>query len=165
MNALSKLRSSYAHHLYKMDCTVGKFTHRKHVHMHTQLQLRIDVELAEDLMKNFVWIPPLAAKIDEDDYLAGPGTVTDEELVEAFENLDCLNHMEEISGALDPRMEIDGNEVLEGQVYSWDELEIVDKGIIPSGFVEEISVHDKAAGVGQWDIMALLSSKGVSTSR
>ncbi|KAI6154182.1 hypothetical protein BKA82DRAFT_4447900 [Pisolithus tinctorius] len=156
-HSLSKLRLSYAHHLYKMD--------RTHTHMHMQLQLGIDVELAEDLMKNFMWIPPLAAKIDEDEYLAGPEMVTDEELVEAFENLNHLNHMEEISGALDLRIEIDGNKVLEGQLYSWDELEIVDKGIIPSSFVEEISVHDKAAGVGQWDIMALWSSEGVSTSR
>jgi len=52
---------------------------------------------------------------------------------------------------------------LEDEVYRWDELETVNKGIILKGFVEDISVLDKAAG-GHWDVNALLSSEGVSTS-
>ncbi|KAG6373650.1 hypothetical protein JVT61DRAFT_6315 [Boletus reticuloceps] len=62
---------------------------------------------------------------------------------------------------VDLELELDGNEVLEGQVYSWKELEVVDKGSLPMEFAEDISVLDKA-GDGNWDIQALLSSEGVA---
>ena len=95
--ALSKLRSCYAHHLYKMDHATGKSTHRKHGHMHTQPQPGINVDLANDFAKNFTWIPPLVANFREDaDKLAGPEAVTEEELVAAFENLDRQKHTEDL---------------------------------------------------------------------
>ena len=87
--ALSKLRSSYAHHLYKMDRAAGKSTHCKHAHMHTRPDAGIDTELADELAKTFTWVPPLAAetRTDSEDYLAGPEAITDEELVEAFDSI------------------------------------------------------------------------------
>ena len=167
--ALSKLRSSYAHHLYKMDRTAGKPTHRRHAHMHTRPQLGINPEVAADLTKNFTWVPPLAAQSesDSDDCLAGPEAVTDKELSSAFDALEREKQDLETalpvssSGILvDPELELNGNEVLEGQVYSWDELDTINNGTQPTGFVEDICVLDKS-GNGRWDIQALLSSEGV----
>ena len=167
--ALSKLRSSSAHHLYKMDHTAGKPTHRRHAHMHTQPQLGINLEVAADLTKNFTWVPPLAAQSesDSDDCLAGPEAVTDEELSSAF---DALEHKKQdletalpvsSSGILvDPELELDGNEVIEDQVYSWDELDTINNGMQPIGFVEDICMLDKS-GNGRWNIQALLLSEGV----
>ncbi|KAN0081360.1 hypothetical protein V8E55_008984 [Tylopilus felleus] len=172
--ALSRLCSSYVHHLYKMDRAAGRSTHRKHAHMHTQPQPGIDVELAGDLARNFTWVPLLAADSGGDaDELAGPEAITDEELVSAFENLDRQTHAEEnvtqpggsARSILDPQIALDGQEVLEGELYSWDELEIVNRGIVPKGFVDDISALDKATNSGrQWDVNTLLSSEGVSLS-
>ena len=65
---------------------------------------------------------------------------------------------------LDPDLELDGSEVLEGKVYDWNELEVVDKGSTLMGFMEDISVLDKAAGATTlWDVKSLLSSEGVSS--
>ncbi|KAN0101259.1 hypothetical protein V8E55_001243 [Tylopilus felleus] len=159
----------YAHHLYKMDCTTGKPTHRRHTHMHTRPQLGINLEVAADLTKNFTWVPPLAAQSesDSDDCLAGPEAVTDKELSSAFDALEREKQDLETalpvssSGILvDPELELNGNEVLEGQVYSWDELDTINNGTQPTGFVEDICVLDKS-GNGRWDIQALLSSEGV----
>ncbi|KAN0080283.1 hypothetical protein V8E55_009849 [Tylopilus felleus] len=153
--ALSKLHSSYVHHL--------------HTHMHTQPQLGINPEVAADLTKNFTGVPPLAAQSesDSDDCLAGPEAVTDEELSSAFDALKRKKRDLETalpvssSGILvDPELELDGNEVLEGQVYSWDELDTINNGTQPTGFVEDICVLDKS-GNGRWDIQALLLSEGV----
>lgn len=53
----------------------------------------------------------------------------------------------------------------EGQVYDFEELDAIDKGRKPTGFIEDISVIDKVAGAdaGAWDVEALLSSEGVSS--
>ncbi|KIJ05662.1 hypothetical protein PAXINDRAFT_164749 [Paxillus involutus ATCC 200175] len=164
--ALSKLRSSYAHHLYKLDRTAGKSTHRKHAHMHTRPHLGIDTDLVDELVKTFTWVPPLAAESDEsEESLSGPEAITDEELAEAFDAIDrekAEAHQAEVMTAVDPDLELDGNEVLEGKMYDWKELEVVNKGTMPTGFVEDISVLDKAAG-GQWNVKDLLSSEGVTS--
>ncbi|KAF8137035.1 hypothetical protein EV363DRAFT_1394615 [Boletus edulis] len=156
---LSKLHSSYAHHLYKIDRAVGKSMHRKHAHMHMQTKPGIDASLAEALTKNFTWVPPLTTQSEpEDDYL----------LSSVFDALDCekqdmsvLATNSYLGAQVDMELELDGNEVLKGQVYSWKELEVVDKGSLPMGFGKDILVLDKA-GDGNWDIQALLSSEGVA---
>ncbi|KAF8834167.1 hypothetical protein BDN67DRAFT_872713, partial [Paxillus ammoniavirescens] len=87
--ALSKLCSSYAHHLYKLDHAMGKSTHCKHSHMHTHPHLGIDTDLVNELVKTFTWVPPLGAESDEsEESLSGPEAITDEELVEAFDAID-----------------------------------------------------------------------------
>ncbi|KAF8444463.1 hypothetical protein L210DRAFT_3502066 [Boletus edulis BED1] len=152
-----------------LNHAAGKSVHRKHAHMHTQTKPGIDASLAEDLTKNFTWVPPLTTQSEpEDDYLAGPEAVTDEELSSAF---DALDHEKQDTSVLatnsylgtqvDPELELDGNKVLEGQVYTWKELEVVDKGSLLMGFAEDILVLNKA-GDGNWDIQALLSSEGVA---
>ncbi|KAF9227644.1 hypothetical protein BS17DRAFT_793315 [Gyrodon lividus] len=81
--ALSKLRSSYAHHLYKLDRTAGKSAHRKHAHMHTHPHLGIDTDLVDELVNTFTWVPPLAVESDEsEESLSGPEAITDEELAD-----------------------------------------------------------------------------------
>lgn len=163
--ALSKLRASYAHNLYKMDRAAGKSTHRKHAHMHTQPDKGINSDLAAELARNFTWVPPLAVDAESDEstfgYLSGPESITDEELMEAFDKLD----QEKAEGVQPGDIELDGHEVLEGQIYDFEELDAIDKGKKPTGFVEDISVIDKAAGAdaGAWDVEALLSSEGVSS--
>ncbi|KIK81074.1 hypothetical protein PAXRUDRAFT_15439 [Paxillus rubicundulus Ve08.2h10] len=162
----------YTHHLYKMDRAAGKSTHRKHAHMHTRPNIGIDTDLADELARTFTWVPPLVSKSDESedsDVLAGPEAITDEELAEAF---DVIDHEKvdsgmlsagEVRSMLDPDIELDGSEVLEGRVYDRNELEVVNRGTILTGFVEDISVLDKAVG-GQWDVKTLLSSEGVTSS-
>ncbi|KAI5982193.1 ribonuclease H-like domain-containing protein [Pisolithus albus] len=163
--ALSKLHASYAHNLYKMDRAAGKSTHRKHAHMHTQPDKGINSDLAAELARNFTWVPPLAVDAESDEstfgHLSGPESITDEELMEAFDKLD----REKAEGVQPGDIELDGNEVLEGQIYDFEELDAIDKGRKPTGFIEDISVIDKAAGAdaGAWDVEALLSSEGVSS--
>ncbi|KAF9232293.1 hypothetical protein BU15DRAFT_81381 [Melanogaster broomeanus] len=118
---------------------------------------------AEELAKTFTWTPPLAAESDED-YLAGPESITDEELAEAFEQVDYENNSPSGTQVIDPDLNLlDENEVLEGRVYSWAELELVDKGTKPTGFEEDITIIDKSAALGSttWNIQDLLSSEGV----
>ncbi|KAF9230422.1 hypothetical protein BU15DRAFT_83642 [Melanogaster broomeanus] len=149
-----------------MDRRAGKSTHRKHAHMHTQPNIGIDTELADELGKTFTWVPPLVSESDDtEDCLAGPEAVTDEELAEAFDAVDRekAGMAGEVSSVLDPDIELDGSEVLEGRVYDWNELEVVNKGITLTGFVEDISVLDTAVG-GEWDVKAVLRSEGVTSS-
>ncbi|KAI6002444.1 hypothetical protein F5J12DRAFT_709951, partial [Pisolithus orientalis] len=121
----------YSYHLWKMDCTAGKSTHQKHAPMHTQPTPGINTELAADLKWTFSWVPPLAANAhDLDDYLAGPESITDEELVEAFAELKC----EKAEACMSDVNQLDDgslSRVLDGGLYAWDELDHVDKGLPP----------------------------------
>ena len=77
-------------------------------------------------------------------------------IVEAFGAIEHekADIQRESSLILDLEIELDGNEVLEGKVYDWSELEAVDKGTKPMGFIEEISILDNTLD-GQWNINAL----------
>ena len=77
-------------------------------------------------------------------------------IVEAFGAIEREKaDMQRESGLiLDLEIELDGNEVLEGKVYDWSELEAVDKGTKPTGFIEEISILDNTLD-GQWNINTL----------
>ncbi|KIO06269.1 hypothetical protein M404DRAFT_138850 [Pisolithus tinctorius Marx 270] len=159
---LSKACVHYSYHLWKMDHAAGKSMHWKHAHMHTQPTPGIDTELAADLERTFSWVPPLAANThDPDDYLAGPESITDEELVEAFVELEhekaeaCMSDVDQLDdGAL--------SRVLDGGLYAWDELDHVDKGLAPRGFREEVTALKKASeGSTTWDIGSLTSSEGL----
>ncbi|KAG2055818.1 hypothetical protein BDR06DRAFT_981777 [Suillus hirtellus] len=58
---------------------------------------------------------------------------------------------------------IDGNEVLEGQVYDFAALEQVDQGLAPKSVDDEIMVVEHTShNDGQWDTDVLMSSNGVS---
>jgi hypothetical protein len=57
---LGKLRNNYSYHLHTRAWEAGKSTRQKHAHMHTQMEVGIDTELAVDIEKNFTWTPPLS---------------------------------------------------------------------------------------------------------
>ncbi|KAH7925705.1 hypothetical protein BV22DRAFT_1010684, partial [Leucogyrophana mollusca] len=155
--SLSKLRANYAYHLYQIDRAAGKPVHRKHAHMHTRPEPGIDTSVAAELEATFAWVPPLAPESDAtNDYLAGPESITEEELMEAFDELD-----REKVNASATVTEVDGHEVLEGKVYDWKELEHVDEGTVPAGFNENIGVLDRTSGGGTWDVKALMSVEGI----
>lgn len=57
--------------------------------MHTQLEPGIDISVATNLKATFSWVPPFAAEShDSDDYLGGPESIAEEELDQAFDELD-----------------------------------------------------------------------------
>ena len=162
---LSKAHAHYSYHLWKMNRIGGKPTHRKHAHMHTQPTPGIDTELAADLERTFSWVPPLATDSrDPDDYLAGPESITDEELVAAFDELE--REKVEAGSAVDPIAQSDDSSfpwVLDGNLYAWDELDRVDKGLVPRGFREEVTALETASSEGttSWDVSSLMLSEGL----
>ena len=91
--------------------------------MHTQPTPGIDTELPADLERSFSWVPPLATDSCEDDYLAGPESITDEELAAAFDEL--KREKAEAGSAVGPIAQLDDSSfprVLDGNLYGWDEL-------------------------------------------
>ncbi|KAH7905944.1 hypothetical protein BJ138DRAFT_1225824 [Hygrophoropsis aurantiaca] len=163
--SLSKLRSNYSYHLYQMDRAAGKSTHRKHGHMHTQLEPGIDISVATDLEATFSWVPPLAAEsLDSDDYLAGPESIAEEELDQAFDELDREKAEAAAAGVSDKVID-NTHGVLAGKIYDWVELERVDKGTKPVGFNEEINVLSMSSegAADAWDVGALMTAEGVTS--
>ncbi|KIK36287.1 hypothetical protein CY34DRAFT_109580 [Suillus luteus UH-Slu-Lm8-n1] len=98
----------------------GKPAHCRHMHMHTHEEVGINVDVAQDLEVNFAWAPPLAAEPqDADDLLAGPETISADEITEVFNALEVQENLEEV-------VSIDDTEVLEGKAFDFVELEMVD---------------------------------------
>ena len=119
----------------------------------------INVKLTNDLTKNFTWSPPFATTAvpstgdTNNESLAGPKSITVDELEKAFTEL-------EPPSIVDPSL--DGGEVLEGHVYDLEELRKVDKCVAPSGFSDKLLDLSTGEGSGGWSIEALLTLKGVS---
>jgi len=91
--------------------------------MDTNAQPGINIDVAADLEANFAWAPPLAPQTQNiDDDLAGPESISLNEIDAAFALLECEKDVFE-------REPIDGNEVLEGQVYDFATLEQVEQGL------------------------------------
>ena len=87
---------------------------------------------------------------------AGPESISLDEIDAAF----ALLEREKEAMEQEP---VDGNEVLEGQVYDFAELEHIDRGLPPKSVDDEIMVVDHTShDNGQWDVDALMSSNGVS---
>ena len=78
----------------------------------------------KDLQDNFTWVPPLSVLLDLDGDLAGPETVSLDEIDAEFAALEEQKKAEQLG---DP----DGQEVLGGLVYNFEELRRVDEGIVP----------------------------------
>ncbi|KAG2155367.1 uncharacterized protein EDB93DRAFT_1130321 [Suillus bovinus] len=156
--SLSKLRASYTNFLHKVDHKAGKPAHRKHAHMHTRPEHGLDTALADKLQRSFAWVPPLAgaSRNSDNEFLAGPESITDEELLEEFDRFE--NEMLESRGLQEGTGEVP--DILGGDIIDWDELEKVNKGITPAGFVEEIDVvgHGSQGTEAGWNINALLTS-------
>lgn len=154
---MGKLRANYAFHLYSQAQAAGKSTRRQHSHMHTRKDRGINVDLATDIAANFTWTPPLATQ-QHDDSLEGPEGITDEDIEEAFAELDQRSAD---ASPLDPVIE--GHENDAAKAYDFDELERVNRGFVPTAFEVEVEVVVPTSGNTNWDIQALLLSEGVSS--
>jgi len=84
--------------------------------------------LADELQRSFAWVPPLAGDFrnSDDEFLAGPESIMDEELLEEFSRLE--NEMLESRRGL---QEGEVPDIFKGGIIDWNELEKVDKGITP----------------------------------
>jgi hypothetical protein len=97
--------------------------------MHTRADKGIHVDLANELETTFVWVPPLATEVEHpDDYLAGPESIDLDEIDAAFDEL------EKEKAASHGVVDADGKEVLEGDIYSFAELDRIDEGLAPRAF-------------------------------
>jgi hypothetical protein len=79
-------------------------------------------------------VPPLAGAShnSDDKFLAGPESITDEDLFKKFNRFD--NKMLELRGSQEGTGKVP--DIFKGDIIDWNELEKVDKGITPTGFVE-----------------------------
>ncbi|OAX32647.1 hypothetical protein K503DRAFT_860205 [Rhizopogon vinicolor AM-OR11-026] len=120
------------------------------------------------LFRSFAWVPPLTSDSraeSNDEILAGPESITDEDLLKEFDRFE--NEMRE------PRALQEGGDlftdkvpdIFGGDIIDWNELEKVDKGIAPAGFIEEIDVvsHGSQGMVAGWNINTLLTSEGITS--
>ncbi|KAF9231857.1 hypothetical protein BU15DRAFT_90811 [Melanogaster broomeanus] len=151
---LGKICANLRHHVHSKDTAMGKETRRWHAHMHTRKEPGINMEVVEDLNENFTWLPPLSALSDDD--LAGPETISVDDVDAEFAALE----QQKVGELLDTG--VDGMEVLEGNVYDFDELARVDEGIVPRGVDDEIVEVDYEGDDGGWDINALMSTRGLA---
>ncbi|KAG2361970.1 hypothetical protein BDR07DRAFT_1285801, partial [Suillus spraguei] len=78
--------SNYTNFLHKVDDKASKPTCCKHAHVHTQPEDGLDITLANELQRSFAWVLPLtgdSCSLDNE-FPAGPESLTDEELLEEF---------------------------------------------------------------------------------
>ncbi|KAG2348668.1 hypothetical protein BDR05DRAFT_995076 [Suillus weaverae] len=130
--------------------------------MHTRPEHGLDTGLADGLQRSFAWVPPLAgaSRSSDDEFLTGPESITDEELLEEFDRFE--NEMLESRGLQEGTGEVP--DIFKGDIIDWNELEKVNRGITPTGFVEEIDMvaHGSQGMEPGWNINALLMSEGVA---
>ncbi|KAG2364325.1 hypothetical protein BDR07DRAFT_1562960 [Suillus spraguei] len=110
--------------------------------MHTQPEDGLDIALANELQRSFAWVPSLTSDScsSDNEFLAGPESMTDEELLEEFSRFEN-EALESHRGLQEGADEVP--DIFEGGIIDWNELEKVDKRITV------------------WNIDALLSSEGV----
>jgi hypothetical protein len=72
--------------LHKAYDEAGKPARRKHAHAHTQPEDGLDIALANEIERPFAWVHPLTGDScsSDNEFLAGPESMTDEELLEEF---------------------------------------------------------------------------------
>ncbi|KAG2126392.1 hypothetical protein BD769DRAFT_1628434 [Suillus cothurnatus] len=133
-----------------------------HTHMHAQPEHGLDTAWADELQRSFAWVPPLAgaSRNSDNKFLAGTESITDEELLKEFDRFE--NKMLESQGSQEGTGEVP--DIFKGDIIDWNELEKVDKGITPTGFVEEIDMVARGSQGMEpgWNINVLLTSEGVA---
>ncbi|RPD67877.1 hypothetical protein L226DRAFT_548734 [Lentinus tigrinus ALCF2SS1-7] len=110
----------------------------KHAHMHTRDAGGINVGLAEDLERNFAWVPPLV--VEGEPAAVAPVESPEDEFVKEQRAVEAAR-------ALDPEDKLenseDGVEVLEGKLYDFEELQRVDKGLAPPTLTDDVEIIGK----------------------
>jgi len=126
--------------------------------MHTHTENGIDITLTNELGTTFAWVPPLVTEARHpDDYFTGQESISLEEIDEAF------NELEKEKQASQPH-DVDGAEVLEGQVYAFQELDcIIDEGCAPHAVEDVTMLWGGSSSAGSWDVDAIMTLKGVSS--
>ncbi|KAG2128730.1 hypothetical protein DEU56DRAFT_915400 [Suillus clintonianus] len=105
--------------------------------MHTQPEHGLDTGLADELQRSFAWVPLTTQTTN-------------------FSQMLELRGLQEGTGKVP--------DIFKGDIIDWNELEKVDKGITPTGFVEEIDVVARGSQGMEpgWNINTLLTSEGVA---
>jgi hypothetical protein len=62
---------------------------------------------------------------------------------------------------VEPGPNVDGDEVLEGRVYDFHELECIERSLVPLGFDSEVLVIGEDMDGGSWDVKAFMSLNGI----
>ena len=136
---LGKVRANLSRHLQQKLTNDGVPTRRRHGHMHTRPESGIDTDLATDLETDFAWVPPLTISDDAaEPGLEGPEDMSLDELDKAYRKFE--EELRQWARSQDSDMDMDGREVLEGEAYSFEELENVDNEVVPVAVVDQIQV-------------------------
>ena len=152
---LGKIHANLNYHIHTTKAANGKKTRCRHAHMHTRDQPGINVDVTKDLKERFTWVPPLLAHSDED--LAGPKAISLDEVDALLSAFKQVVEGEEV-------VSVGGRGVVEGGVYSFEELDQVDKGIAPRQVDEVVEVvdHNRWDDEG-WDVTMLMLSNGLDS--
>jgi hypothetical protein len=154
---LRKLRANYSYHLYQRDRMAGKSTHRHHNHMHSHSTRGINVELAEEIESTFSYIPPLSVSSKtSDNFFDDPEDFDLDELDKEFDEFE--KQLKE-----HPLPDVDGAEVLNGEVYDFDELDQVNQGVVPVREDVKVMTVDGTGTQATWDVERLMSITGIAT--
>ncbi|KAH7915929.1 hypothetical protein BJ138DRAFT_826907 [Hygrophoropsis aurantiaca] len=151
----------------QMDRAAGKSAHRKHGHMHTQLEPGIDISVAINLKATFAWVPPLAAEShDSDDYLGGPESIAEEELDQAFDKLDRKKAETAAAAGVSDKVinNTHGVQLQAKSTIGWNLNECRQRNK-PVGFNEEINLLSmlSAGAADAWDVGALMTAEDVTS--
>jgi hypothetical protein len=134
--------------------------------MHITELLGIDTDVAKQLKTNFTFILPLAAvSSDTSCNLKGPESISLNDIDAEFA---CLEDIHNGKQVMDLKFlsdwDVDGKEVLEGNVFDFAELQCIDEGLVPVAVEDEIMVKDHDANEdGTWNIDSMLVSSGLTS--
>ena len=82
--------------------------------------------------------------------------------MQAFEELECKKAEALRTVNIDQPEDGSLPRILDGNLYAWDELNQVDKGLVPRGFREEVTALKTASFEGaSWDVSSLMLSEGL----
>jgi hypothetical protein len=134
--------------------------------MHTTELPDIDTDVAKQLETDFAFVPPLAAVSgDTSCNLEGPESISLDDIDAEFARLEDIRNGEKVMDLEFPSdWDVDGKEVLEGNVFDFAELQRVDEGLVPAAVEDEIMVTDHDANEdGTWNIDSMLVSSGLTS--
>ncbi|KAG1775271.1 hypothetical protein EV702DRAFT_955637, partial [Suillus placidus] len=130
---ITKIHANLRFHSHQKTLASGRPVCHRHAHMHTRDEPGIDLNTARNLENTFAFEPPLTIQSNNsDDLLTGPEDISVDEIDAEFDALEKQNVVERFKD-----VDIDGLEILEGNVYNFDELARVEAGMVPKSIDEE----------------------------
>jgi hypothetical protein len=134
--------------------------------MHTTELLGIDTDVAKQLETDFAFVLPLAAVSgDTSCNLEGPESISLDDIDAEFACLEDICNGEKVMDLeFLSDWDVDGKEVLDGNVFDFAELQHVDEGLVPAAVEDEIMVTDHDANKDRtWNIDSMLVSSGLTS--